>query len=170
MAQSPFGPQGQWLKQKNLASRVLKDWSLNSTITLNSGSPLTARVLGAVADAGGSGATGSARADATGLPVSGGDGFFNTLAFAAPPGDRYGTAARNTIPGPGQFGMSASFGRSWQIGDNSRRRLEGRAEATNILNHVNISGYGTVVNASNYGLATSAGQMRTMQLMLRLRF
>ena len=170
MAQSPFGPQGLWLKQKNLTSAILRDWSLNTTIVLNSGAPLTARVLGSVADAGGSGATGSARADATGLPINAGDGYFNKLAFRTPAGDQYGNASRNTIPGPGLFGMNASFGRSWVLGDNTRRRLEGRVEADNILNHVNISGYGTVVNASNYGLATAAGQMRSISLSLRLRF
>ncbi|HEY3443322.1 MAG TPA: TonB-dependent receptor [Paludibaculum sp.] len=170
MAQSPFGPNALWMKQKNLTSKILKDWSLNATITLNTGAPLTARVLGSVADAGGSGATGSARADATGASISGGSGYFNTAAFTTPPGNRYGNAARNTIPGPGTFGMNASFGRAWQIGDNSRHRLEGRLEADNILNHVNISSYGTVVNATNYGLATAAGQMRSIQLSLRLRF
>lgn len=170
MAQSPFGPRGLWMKQKNVASSVLRDWSLNTSITVSSGAPLTARVLGSVADAGGSGATGSARADATGLPVNGGSGYFNSLAFTTPPGDRYGNAGRNTIPGPGLFSMNASFGRAWQIGDNSRRRLEGRLEAQNILNHVNISGYGTVVNASDFGLATAAGQMRSIQLSFRLRF
>ena len=159
-----------WLKQKNLTSALLRDWSLNTTITLSAGAPLTARVLGSVADAGGSGATGSARADASGLPVNGGDGYFNTAAFTTPPGNRYGNAGRNTIPGPGTFGMNASFGRYWQIGDSSRRRLDVRMEAENILNHVNITGYGTVVNASNYGLATAAGQMRSIQLALRLRF
>lgn len=62
------------------------------------------------------------------------------------------------------------LGRSIQIGDDSRHRLEARIEANNVLNHPNITGLGTTVNAVNYGLATNAGNMRTMQFLLRFRF
>jgi hypothetical protein len=170
MLTSPVGPNGIWMRQRNALTAVLRDWNLSTSISLNSGRPLTARVLGSVADAAGSGAIGSARADATGLPVHGGTGYFNLAAFAVPPADRYGNAGRNTIPGPGSFVMNASFGRSFQVGENTRHRLEGRLEATNVLNHVNISSYGTVVNAANYGLATAAGPMRSIQLTVRFRF
>jgi hypothetical protein len=34
---------------------------------------------------------------------------------------------------------------------------------------VNISGFGTVVNSLNYGLATGAGGMRTVQATIRFR-
>lgn len=170
MFTSPFGPTGLWLRQRTLWTETLRDWNLSLNFTLNSGRPLTARVLGSVADPGGSGATGSARADATGLPIHSGSGYFNTLAFTIPPANRYGNAGRNTIPGPGSFLLNASFGRSFQIGESTRRRLEARLEASNVLNHVNITGYGTVVNAANYGLATSAGPMRSVQLTVRFRF
>ncbi len=169
-ASSPFGPNGMWMKQRNLLSNVLKDWTLSSNVAVTSGSPLTAKVSGSVADAGGSGATGSARADATGAAIDSGTGYFNTAAFTTPPGDRYGNAARNTIPGPGSFNLNASFGRSWQVGENSRHRLEGRIETTNLFNHVNITSYGTTVNAANYVLATAAGGMRSVQFTVRLRF
>lgn len=169
-ASSPFGPTGMWMKQRNLLSNVLKDWTLSSNVAVSSGNPLTAKVSGSVADAAGSGATGSARADATGLAIDSGTGYFNTAAFTTPPGDRYGNAARNTIPGPGSFSLNASFGRSWQVGENSRHRLEGRIETTNLFNHVNITSYGTTVNAANYGLATAAGAMRSIQFTVRLRF
>jgi outer membrane receptor protein involved in Fe transport len=170
MLASPFGPSGIWLRQRNLLTNILRDWNLMTSINANSGRPLTATVLGSVADAGGSGATGSARADATGLPIDMGSGYFNPAAFSIPPGDRYGNAGRNTIPGPGSFVLNTSFGRSFQLGENSRHRLDGRVEANNLLNHVNITGYGTVVNSANYSLATQAGQMRSLQLTLRLRF
>jgi hypothetical protein len=137
---------------------------------MRTGNPLTARVLGNVADAAGTGATGSARASATGLPINAGSGYFNTLAFMLPAAGQYGTAGRSTIPGPGFFMLNAGLGRSIQIGDDSRHRLEARIEANNVLNHPNITGYGTTVNAVNYGLATNAGNMRSMQFLLRFRF
>ncbi len=170
MFTSPFGPTGIWLRQRNPWTTVIRDWSLNLQLSANSGSPLTARVLGSVADPGGSGATGSARADATGLPVRSGAGYFNTAAFAVPPADRYGNAGRNTIPGPGSIVLNAGFGRSFQLGESARRRLELRLEAQNVLNHVNLTSYGTVVNAANYGQPTAAAQMRSVQIVARFRF
>ncbi|MBI4892069.1 MAG: TonB-dependent receptor [Acidobacteria bacterium] len=170
MVTSPWGPNGVWLKRRNALTAVLRDWNLNTSINANTGRPLTARVLGSVADAAGTGATGSARADATGQAIDSGSGYFNTAAFAIPPANRYGNAGRNTIPGPGSFMLNASFGRSFQVGESTRHRLEGRLEATNLLNHVNITSYGTVVNAANYGLATAAGNMRSIQLTVRFRF
>jgi hypothetical protein len=150
--------------------QILRDWNIMSALTLNSGQFLTARVLGSTSDAGGTGATGSGRADATGLAINAGNGYFNTLAFAVPVAGTFGNAARNTIPAPGTFLLSASVGRSFRIGDNTRRQLEVRAEAENLLNHVNVTGLGTVVNALDYGLATNAGSMRSVNLTLRLRF
>jgi hypothetical protein len=166
---SPFGPRGTFLKQNNLWSRMLRDWNLNAGLTANAGNPLTATVLGATADASGSGTIGSLRADATGLGVDG-EGYFNTAAFTTPPATRYGNAARNTIPGPSTVVVQASFGRTFQLGETARRGIEVRADAQNLLNHVNITGLGTVVNAANYGLATRAGEMRSLQLQIRLRF
>ena len=51
-----------------------------------------------------------------------------------------------------------------------RRRLEIRFDSTNTFNHVSPSGLITVVNSSQYGLITSAGQMRQMTATVRLRF
>lgn len=167
---SPFGPRGTFLKQNNLWSRLLRDWNLNLGLTANSGNPLTATVLGATADASGSGTIGSLRADATGQSVDAGSGYFNTAAFAVPPAARYGNAGRSTIPGPSNVLVNASFGRQFQFGETARRGIEVRADAQNLLNHVNITGLGTVVNSANYGLATRAGDMRSIQLQLRLRF
>jgi hypothetical protein len=167
---SPFGPGGSFLRQRGKASTALRDWTLTIAADMSTGRPFTATVLGNAADPGGSGATGSARADATGLPVQAGGAFFNPLAFRTAAPGTFGNASRNTIPGPGQFVMNLSFGRSFQITDDTRRRIEFRAEADNVLNWVNINGIGTVVNAANYALATRAGNMRSVNLQMRFRF
>ncbi len=167
---SPFGERGYFLKQKNTVSNVLRDWTITTSITANSGSAFTARVLGTAADAGGTGATGSARADATGAPLYTGAGYFNTAAFAVPLAGRFGSAGRNTIDGPGNFMLNASLGRSFNFGGDPRRGFELRLSADNALNRVNITGIGTVVNSANYGLASQAGEMRSVQMNLRFRF
>jgi hypothetical protein len=153
---------GPWL------ARFLRNWTLGGGLTLRTGQPLTARVLGNRADSGGTGVVGSGRADSTGDPVSGGR-FFNLAAFTVPPAGRFGNAGRNTIPGPGWFGLNASLGRAFRLGE-SRRWLEARLESANATNHVNFTGLGAVINALNYGLPTATGPMRTLTATLRYRF
>jgi hypothetical protein len=134
-----------------------------------SGTPFTARVLGNQADTAGTGAVGAGRAEATGLPILGGGGeFFNLAAFTVPPGGQFGDAGRNTIEGPGMFALNASFGRSFSL--NERRRIEFRLESTNVTNTVSITGIQTVVNSVTYGLPMAAGNMRTIDAVVRFRF
>lgn len=166
---SPVANNNGFLAAHDALSRLLKDWTLSGGLTLMSGTPLTARVLGNQADTAGTGAIGAGRADATGLPLEDGAGeFFNLLAFTIPPPGRFGNAGRNTIPGPGMFALNASFGRSFSLSE--RKRLEFRLEAQNVTNCVNITNVGTVVNALTYGLPLSAGGMRTMNALVRFRF
>ena len=147
----------------------LKDWTLSFGLTAQSGSPFTAMVLGNVSDAGGSGAVGSARADATGLAIDSGAGFFNPLAFAVPPSTRFGNAGRNTIIGPAMLSMNGSFGRTITFGD-GRKNVDIRAESSNLMNNVNITRIGTTVNNSSFGLPLAASGMRSVTLNLRYRF
>ena len=148
-------------------NKFLKDWTLTSSLAIQSGTPLTARVLGNLSDSGGTGVLGAGRADSTGASVSGGT-FFNLGAFTAPPSNRYGNAGRNTIPGPGSIMVNSSVQRSFTLSE--RKRLEFNVNVNNLFNHVNYSNWGTVINAANYGLVTAAGGMRTVTTSLRFRF
>jgi hypothetical protein len=166
---SPVGTPGSRIAPDKLAGRLLRDWTLSGSVVAQTGTPLTARALGNTARLAQTGGIGSGRADATGLDLAAGAGFFNLAAFTAPPAGQFGDAGRNTIPGPGLFSLNAAFGRSFQFGE-TRRRLELRLEANNILNHVNYTNINTVVNATNYGLPISAASMRTLSAVLRFRF
>ena len=95
---SPVGDTG-LLRGSGWAERLLKDWTLSGGATAASGTPFTARLLGNQANAGGTGTVGSGRAQATGLPIETGMGFFNPLAFTVPVAGTLGNAARDTIPG-----------------------------------------------------------------------
>ena len=165
---SPVSESSGLLRGSRRAIRLLKDWTLSGGVTAQSGLPFTARVLGNLGDTAGTGVVGSGRANATGAPVDAGAGFFNPAAFALPPFGQFGDAGRNTIPGPGQLSLRLSFGRSFSIDE--RRKLEIRADSQNFTNHVSYTAVATVVNASNYGLATAAQPMRTITLTARLRF
>jgi trimeric autotransporter adhesin len=166
---SPFGNPNSRYASTGWAGRLLRNWSLSGGVTAESGTPLTARVLGNETELAQTNGTGSERADATGLPVQSGAGLFNLAAFTVPPAGQFGNAARNTIPGPDLVSVNAAFGRSFQFGD-TRRRLEFRAEANNVLNQVSFTNYATVVNAVNYGLPTAASAMRTLDIVMRFRF
>jgi len=157
-------------RSRSLWANLLRGWMTTGSITLRSGTPLTARVLGNRSDSGGTGAIGAGRADATGLAIDDGAGFFNPGAFTLPPSGRFGNAGRNTITAPTLFALNGSFGRGFRVGGDSRRRLEFRLEGSNLTNRVTISSLGTVVNASNYGLPLGAAPMRMMQANVRLRF
>jgi hypothetical protein len=164
--QSPVG------KKVPLASPaltgLLRSWILSGNIAAMSGLPYTARVLGNLSDSGGSGNFGASRADATGIGVSGGSGFFNKAAFAPPSLGAFGDAGRNTIPGPSRFSMNLALTRSFHATE--RHHIEIRIEATNITNTAVFSNFGTVLNALNYGLPTVALPMRTFKATLRYKF
>jgi hypothetical protein len=166
---SPFGNPNSRFAASGWGGRVLRNWSLSGGVTAESGTPLTARVLGNTVSLAQTGGVGSERADSTGLPVESGSGFFNLAAFTVPPSEQFGNAGRNTIPGPNLVSVNMTFGRSFQFGD-TRRRLEFRAEANNVLNQVSYTNIGTVVNASNYGLPIAASAMRTLDIVMRFRF
>lgn len=154
---------------KGWRGTLVRNWTLSGSITAQTGAPFTATVLGNRSDASGTGVSGSSRAEATGLPVDMGTGLFNLLAFTLPPSGQYGDAGRGTIPGPFSFVTNLSLGRTFPLGE-TRRSLDLRLDSTNALNIMNVTGFATTVNASNYGLPLSTGAMRTMKVNLRFRF
>jgi hypothetical protein len=132
---------------------------------------LTALVGGNLATVSGTGITGTVRANATGLPIAARAGSgepFNFAAFSLPAPGQWGNAGRNTIIGPAIWGLNASLGRVFRLGE--RRSADLRFDATNVINHVVINGWSTVVNAYNFGLPTGAQPMRSLVANLRFRF
>lgn len=165
---SPFGHNSTLLADHHMASKFLEDWTLSGGVTAQTGAPLNPKVAGNLSDSAGTGASGTTRPDATGLPVTDGSGYFNSGAFVLPVPGFFGNAGRNTIPGPGMFALNASFGRSFGLGE--RRNLEFRFDGTNVLNHVSITGVGTTLNSTMYGLPLAASAMRSLSLTARFRF
>ena len=166
---SPLGTDGSRISPSSVAGKVFKDWQLSGGLTAETGTPLTARAGGSSLGLAATGGVGSGRAEATGESISSGAGFFNPGAFTLPPAGEFGDAGRNTIPGPGMVSLNLGFGRSVQLGD-SRRRIELRLEANNVLNHVNYTSFYTTVGAVNYDTVAAAGAMRSVTAVLRFRF
>jgi hypothetical protein len=145
---------------------LYKEWTATAQVTAGSGNPLTPIYLSAVR---GTGVTGSIRPDYTGAPIYTSDNsvFLNRAAYVAPVG-HWGTAGRNSITGPSQFAMTASFARTIRVNDRVNADL--RFDATNVLNHVTFQNWNTLMTSAQFGAPAAANPMRKIQTTLRLRF
>jgi hypothetical protein len=172
----PFGDRRRWLSHGGPMAVVLGNWQLSGGTTIQSGTPLTARVLGNQSNNSGTGANFSERAQATGLPLSLDRAarttldFFNTAAFTLPPAGQFGNAGRNTITGPGTVNFDMSLSRFITISQEHGVRGEFRLQADNAFNTPNFSGLATVVNAQDFGRVTGVKSMREFTVSMRLRF
>ncbi len=153
---------------KGWKGAMFKDWTVSSGLNLRSGTPFTATVGGNRSQIGGTAVSNTVRANATGAPVSAEGMLFNTAAFAAPLSGAWGNAGRDTIPGPLLFSLDGQLGRIFRFGE--RRSADLQFQSSNLLNHVTINQWGTVLSSTNYGLATNAAGMRKITINLRLRF
>jgi hypothetical protein len=133
--------------------------------------PLTPNYQGAITDVA-RGTAGTLRPDrdfSQSITAGGGSQqmWFNTAAFKTPAGP-FGTASRNSIPGPGTISNSMSLSKTVSLHDT--QSMEFRATANNVFNTVQYSGVGTSLDTPQFGQVTSAAQMRTFQFTARFRF
>jgi hypothetical protein len=143
-----------------------KEWTVVATVNAASGLPLTP-----IAPLALNGSTCfCVRANYLGgqVHIASGGRFLNTAAFGVPALGQYGNAGRDSITGPDQFSFNASMDRTFRLHD--RYNLETRLDATNVLNHVVFTGWNTTAGSSQFGAATAANGMRSMQITMRLRF
>jgi len=163
---APVGIHGFW-RNETWEAKVLRGWTLDGAINLHSGNPRTATISGSSVT---HSINGQLRAEATGLPIDGGGNpYFNLGAFVTPAAGTWGNAGRDTITGPTIWTSNATLNRAWRFGE-SRRTLQLRISANNVLNHVLITGFGTTVGSQTYGVATAASGTRTVTLVMRFNF
>lgn len=167
----PWGAGRKWLTEGGVLGRLLENWRLTSMFTWQSGTPLTARVVGAASSVS-QGVSGSLRANYTGAAIALSnptiDQYFNTAAFAIPAPGTFGSASRNTIIGPGSRLLDAQLSRDVRLG--GTRVLSLQLNANNLFNFVNYGNVDTVVNSPTFGQITSVRAMRSMTFNLRFRY
>lgn len=146
--------------------RLVNGWSTNWTVTAGSGTPRTPvyRVTSVA------GVTGTVRPDLTGAPIDGGpEGYYaNPDAFAPPAPGTWGNAPRNSIRGPGQFGVNATASRNFQL--RNRFGINWSINATNVFNRVTYSGMNTTVGSQQFGLPLSTNAMRRISTRIGVSF
>ncbi len=95
--------------------------------------------------------------------------YFNTDAFRTPAPFTFGTAGRDTIPGPGNEVIDASLQRRFRLTE--RLGLDFRAEAFNLANHPNVGIPGPYPDFGPFfGRILVTGEPRRLQFGLRLDF
>jgi len=153
------------------------NWRLLNIVTWQTGTPFTALLGGTAANNSGTGSNFSERAEQIGDPslgICGGSAtnFFNTAAFAVPTTVSFGNERRGAIEGPCSFTWNLSLAKSFVFGGSRdhQHRLEARWEIQNLTNTGNFSGLSTALGSTTFGSVTSAGSMRTMDVMLRFNF
>jgi len=166
----PFGKDKTWLTT-GTSSHIFEGLSVSGNFIFATGTPLTPSFAAAVADVA-RGTAGTLRPDrVAGSSVTEGGGssvrWFNTGAFVAPAG-MYGSASRNSIPGPGTVQNNMSLSKTLGLGD--IRSMEIRATLNNVFNTVQYSGVDTNVTSPTFGQVVSTAPMRSFQFTSRFRF
>jgi hypothetical protein len=167
----PWGPNRRWLRDGGTLAGLFGEWSATLNFTLQSGTPLTARVLGASSDVL-RGVNGSLRANYNGAPIELSnptiDEFFNVAAFSAPGTGEFGNSSRNLIAGPGSHQLNATLQRDIRLG--GVRAMTLQVNAVNLLNTVQWAGVDTNVNSPTFGQVLSVRPMRTITVSTRFRY
>lgn len=148
---------------------LIGGWQVNGIATLQSGFPITILRSG---DPLGVGTNGAARPDQIcdpNLPQSQQTiaRFFNTDCFVAPP-NRFGTAGRSSVEGPGVHVWDLSAFKN--IALRRGMHVQVRAEFFNAFNRPNWGQPGRTLGSSGFGEVTSAGDPRIIQLGAKLLF
>ncbi len=155
---------------KNPARYLLSGWSLGSVITVQAGPPFTVTTQTNTTN---SFSAGSLRADVLRNPnlPSGRrtlNRWFDTDAFRQPAPFRFGNQAKDILRADGLVIFDFSVLRSFQITENKKLQLRG--EFFNAFNHPNFGIPGRVLGSPGFGIVSSAGPGRTIQLGIRFAF
>lgn len=175
--QLPFGPGHRWLSA-GVRGDVLGGWQFANILALQSGQPLTAVLATAMS---GTQSNGTDRPDLIANPqlpggMRGPSRWFNTDAFVPPPifSDAQGVYSipgnegRNVITGPGLGSWDATLERHFRLREGVNMVL--RSDVFNLTNHPNFNRPGLIVGTSQFGVISSAGNSRQIQISLRLNW
>ncbi len=147
---------------------VVKDWRASAIITATSGMPVTAVLNGDRANVG---TTNAQRPDVNGDPNQNPphtpDQWFNASVFSLPAPFTYGSAGRSVINGPGFQTLNLAISRRIPF---SRKSIDLRFEAFNLLNHDNFQLPNNQADSTQFGKIFTALDQRQLQFGIKFFF
>jgi hypothetical protein len=170
MVQLGFVYELPWMRESsNLLAQVVKNWQINGIGSFLSGTPFSVGGDNGLLQQVG----GFQSANVTG-EISGGFGeagpnepWYDPSAFSQP-GNAWGNSGRNAFRGPSNWNLDFSLFRAIPFG---ARRIELRAEATNVLNHTQWGNPVTGLTDPNFmRIRSLARNPRRVQLGVRFAF
>ena len=100
--------------------------------------------------------------------------LYNYAAFAVPAWGTFGNSRPGVLRGPKEVSFATAINKTFPITEHAGFQL--RAEAFNIFNYPNINSINSTfsftpaTNASSFGYASTAGDMRQLEFSARLNF
>jgi hypothetical protein len=158
-----------------LARILLAGWQTNGIWTFQSGRPFTVALLDTIDNSGsgrsslgfGAGDRPNYLRNAT-LSNPTPNRWFDTTAFAISTPGTFGNAGRNILTGPALQTINASLLKNFPLSETKSLQL--RAEAFNLLNHVNYDLPDNFLMSPTFGQITSSQSPRHLQLGLKVIF
>jgi hypothetical protein len=151
-----------------LLTALLGGWTIGGIQTVTTGLPFSISAGGDVANVGG----GAQRAQLVGDPFSGFQQsrleWFNVSAFETPAVYTFGNSGKNIMRGPRQTALDFVAYKEFLFSD--RKRLQFRSEFFNALNHTRFGLPNANIQSSAFGLITTAGAPRDIQLALKFTY
>jgi hypothetical protein len=149
---------------------LLANWQIGGLLSARSGDPINVTQGSAARDSRPDALGGSPYLDNYQSTLQ----FLNSAAFAKIPlipasgaTARFGNIGRNAFWAPGAWTLDLALSKT--LAFTERLQLQVRADAFNALNHTNLSGVSTDINAGNFGRLTRA-EARVVQFNARLTF
>jgi hypothetical protein len=177
----PFGKGKRW-SNSGIASWIAGGWQVNGIMSVLSGSAFT--VGSAATSVNAPGNTQTADQVVPEVKILGnigrGESWFDPYAFLPVTDVRFGNVGRNSMRGPGSFGLDASLFRDFNLTE--RLRLQFRAESFSITNTPRFGNPGATVSSATRNAAgtitslggwtevTSASGERQIRFALKLFF
>jgi hypothetical protein len=169
----PLGKSGRWLSD-GVGSKLLGGFQLTGLFSVMSGTPfyVVQNTAPALSAAGSQQVPNQISPTVRYLNGVGlGNPYFDTTAYAAETGARFGSAGRNNLRGPGFKNLDLSLFRTFPLTEFLNLQL--RVEALNALNHPNYANpNANISDAGTFGFitATTGTAQRTMRFAARLSF
>ncbi|MBZ5678851.1 MAG: carboxypeptidase regulatory-like domain-containing protein [Acidobacteriia bacterium] len=166
-----------FFRGNGLSHTLLGGWQFSGIVGISTGTPFS--VLTSNDNAGVAAGVGSgARADIIGNPNTGftkagaadlGPLWYNPAAYAAPQGLTFGNSGRDSLRNLRRTNFDMALFKHFQIRE--RLAFEFRAEAFNVFNHTEWSGFAsTTISDSNFLFLNSVHNARILQLGAKLMF